>query len=148
MKKVVLFVFLIFVSFSSFAQNGPRERMKAYKVAYLTEKLNLTSKEAEKFWPIYNNHEETVHKLKRQERKQLKTLREADNSPDGLSDQQAGDFLSSHIENQEKKSRFRKKLITDLKQIISNKKIIALIKAEADFNKRILQKMRERRKKG
>lgn len=148
MKKILLFVFVIFVSFSSFAQNGSRERMKAYKVAYLTEKLNLTSKEAEKFWPIYNNHEETVHKLKRQERKQLKALRETDNGLDGLSDQQAGEFLNNHIENQEKKSKSRKKLITDLKQIISNKKIITLIKAEADFNKRILERMRERRKKG
>ncbi|WP_271784004.1 hypothetical protein [Aquimarina algiphila] len=148
MKKILILVFVIFVSFNSLAQNGSRERMKAYKVAYLTEKLNLTSKEAEKFWPIYNTYEETVHKLKRQERKQLKALREASDGPDGLSDQQAGDFLNNHIENQEKKSRFRKKLITDLKQTISNKKIITLIKAEADFNKRILQRMRERRKKG
>ncbi len=146
MKKNVLLICLICFSFASFAQNGPRERIKALKVAYITEQLNLTSKEAQQFWPIYNEHEKTVGKLKATGRRLIKQVKEAHNGANGLSDAQAGDFLDQHIDAEEQKSAARKKLITDLKQILPNKKILRLIKAEHDFNKRILDKIRERRR--
>ncbi len=145
MKKILLLIGLVFVSFGSFAQNGPRERMKAFKVAYITEQLSLSSKEAQQFWPIYNTHEETINRLKAQEKKMVKRLKATNDGPDGLTDKQAGDFLSNYLKAEEQKSIARQKLITDLQQILSNKKILRLIKAESDFNKRILEKIRERR---
>ncbi|WP_160114605.1 sensor of ECF-type sigma factor [Aquimarina sp. AU474] len=147
MKKNILLICLICLSFASFAQkNGPRERMKAFKIAYITEQLNLTSKEAQEFWPIYNAHEQTVGKLKSTGRRLIKNVKEAHNGAVGLSDKQAGDFLDQYLEVEEQKSTTRKKLIKDLKQILPNKKILRLIKAENDFNKRILDKIRERRR--
>ncbi len=145
MKKILL-LYIVFISMSAVAQNGPRERMKAFKVAYITEKLSLSSKEAQQFWPVYNTHEETVEKLKAQERRLIKGLKDANNGPEGLSDKQAGNFLDDYLRMEEQKSKAKKKLISDLKQIMSNKKILRLIKAESDFNKRILEKIRERRK--
>ncbi len=147
MKKTLLYISLFFISLGAFAQNGSRERMKAHKVAYITEQLNLTSQEAQQFWPIYNAHEETVQKLKMQERKMIKDLKQTNNGTDGLSDQQAGDFLATYLDTQEQKSKSRKKLILDLQKILPNKKIIKLIKAKSDFNKRILDRIRERRKR-
>ncbi|MEW7291534.1 hypothetical protein ABW637_13375 [Aquimarina sp. 2304DJ70-9] len=147
MKKIVLLICIVCSAFGSFAQNGPRERMKAFKVAYITEQLNLTSKEAQQFWPIYNNHESVVENLKRQERMLIKGIKSANNGPEGLSDKQAGDFLDKYLDAEEQKSQSRRKLITDLKKVIPNKKILRLIKAETDFNRRILDRIRERRKK-
>ena len=47
------------MAFSAQAQPGKRmERIHAIKVAYLTDKLQLTSEQSEKFWPIYNRYEE------------------------------------------------------------------------------------------
>ena len=34
--------------------NGWRERVRAEKVAFLTEQVDLTESEAQVFWPIYN----------------------------------------------------------------------------------------------
>ncbi|GAA4276131.1 sensor of ECF-type sigma factor [Aquimarina mytili] len=146
MKKIFLLICIAFTTYSSFAQNGPRERMKAFKVAYITEKLNLTSKEAQQFWPIYNAHEKTVENLKRKGRKLIKGLQNKSNGPDGLNDAQAGEFLSQYMDNEEQKSKARQALISDLKKILPNMKILKLIKAESDFNKRILERIRERRK--
>ena len=36
------------------AQNG--NRLEALKIAYITNKLNLSPEEAQKFWPIYNQY--------------------------------------------------------------------------------------------
>src|SRR5512133_1287019 len=35
-------------------QNPNLDKLNAYKIAFFTRRLNLTSQEAEKFWPVYN----------------------------------------------------------------------------------------------
>ncbi len=147
MKKIITLICLVFLSISSFAQKGPRERMKAHKIAYITEKLDLTPKEAQQFWPIYNAHEQTMDELKGNNRRLIRNLKETNDGFEGLSDKQAGDFLANYMDIEQQKSQARKKLITNLQKVIPNKKILRLIKAEADFNKRILQRIREQRKR-
>ena len=60
MKKIGIIIFLVVFIFSiSFAQEHKeqiRERIKARKIAFITDKVGLTSKEAEIFWPIYNEY--------------------------------------------------------------------------------------------
>ncbi|MDY8137245.1 hypothetical protein [Aquimarina sp. 2201CG5-10] len=147
MKKILLLACVVFISCASFAQKGPRERMKAFKVGYITDQLDLNGSEAQKFWPIYNNHEEKVDKLKFKERKLIRSLKEANNGPDGLNDQQAGDFLNQYLETVKTKSQLRQQLIKDLQKVLPNKKILRLIKAEADFNRRLMKQLQERRKR-
>ncbi|MBQ0741530.1 sensor of ECF-type sigma factor, partial [Aquimarina celericrescens] len=76
----ILLIYVIFIYSGIFAQNGSREKIKAFKIAYITEKLNLSSKEAQEFWPIYNNHEEIIENLRKEKRKLMKALKEADDS--------------------------------------------------------------------
>ena len=69
MKNKIFTIILLFVSISTFAQLEKEkgytkkisEKLKALKVAHITEQLDLTKKEAENFWPIYNAHEASVH---------------------------------------------------------------------------------------
>ena len=35
-------------------------RLEAYKIAYLTKKLNLSPQEAQQFWPIYNKYQQEI----------------------------------------------------------------------------------------
>ncbi|MBQ4821809.1 sensor of ECF-type sigma factor [Aquimarina sp. MMG016] len=144
MKNILLLICITF-TLQIYAQKGQREKVKAFKVAYITEQLDLSSKEAQQFWPIYNEHQETVENLKKEERKLIRSLKDANNGPDGLSDKQAGDFLDNYLDAEDKKAQSRKKLIIDLQKVLSNKKILKLIKAETDFNKRLMQQLRERR---
>lgn len=58
MKTKVLSIILAFFSFAGMAQRhfDPQtlEAIKTKKIAFLTEQIGLTSQEAEKFWPVYN----------------------------------------------------------------------------------------------
>ena len=146
MKKLGLFICFVIFSIGMYAQHGPRERIKAFKIAYLTEELDLSSKEAQQFWPIYNMHEEKVEKLRKKERKLIRTIRESINTHKDLSDQEAGDFINAHLEVKDGKSQIHKELILNLKNVLPNKKILKFIKAEADFRKRMLDRMKQRRK--
>jgi hypothetical protein len=42
--------------------NGKNDgsRIEALKIAYLTKKLNLSTEEAQKFWPIYNKYSDEI----------------------------------------------------------------------------------------
>jgi hypothetical protein len=56
MKKYLLVLLLTLGSLSQIkAQNG--EKIQTLKIAFITQKLQLTPDEAEKFWPIYNQYD-------------------------------------------------------------------------------------------
>ena len=85
-----IFVLLILSSASSFAQkNAGFERIKAQKVAYITDELDLTPQEAEKFWPIYNSYDKTLYQLRVLDRKAIIERIEDKGGIDQLTDKEA-----------------------------------------------------------
>mgnify|MGYP000698456460 CR=1 FL=1 len=82
MKTITSIVFIISFSILSFSQ-GNRDKIKTLKIAFITEKLDLSEKEAQQFWPVYNTFEEENYKLRKQSfegRKNInfETLKEED----------------------------------------------------------------------
>ena len=77
MKRIITLL-LLFIAFQvGFAQkHEKRNKIKALKTAHITSELNLSSKEAEKFWPIYNASQEKEHSY----RKKMHELRKKVNS--------------------------------------------------------------------
>ena len=49
--------------------------IKALKVAHITEKLDLTEKEAQQFWPIYNAYDEKMGTLKQTQKDRNRCMR-------------------------------------------------------------------------
>jgi hypothetical protein len=48
------------------------QRIEAIKVAFITKKLDLTTEEAQKFWPVYNNYQKELMGLMRKRREDRK----------------------------------------------------------------------------
>ena len=120
-----------------------KEKIKALKIAYITKDLNLSSSEAEKFWPVYNAFDEKQFDLRmvkmRKIRKELKS-KPLENFSDG-----EANILLNQIDNLEDESyQNKKKLIVELRKIISPVKILKLKQAEDDFNKSLLKQYRKR----
>ena len=68
MKKIHLITVIAFlISALTFAQCGKfRDQIKASKVAFITNELNLTTTEAEKFWPLYNTFDDKQREIKKE----------------------------------------------------------------------------------
>ena len=139
-------VFLL-ISSLSFAQDYKerREKVKALKVAFITEKLELTTEEAQKFWPIYNAYDESQAEL-RHEKMRAILNRFKPGNVENLSEKEASALLIQMEKIEEDLFNLRRKFIKDLQSIVSAKKIIKLKKAEEDFNRELLKQMREKRK--
>jgi hypothetical protein len=120
MKRVLLFSILFLAGFFAHSQNGAR--LDALKIAYITNKLNLSPEEAQKFWPIYNNYS-----------LELKVAR-----------MKAINNNSSEIELDESLLNIRKKYSVQFSQVLSPAKVDTFFKSEKEFG-HFVQKEMERR---
>ncbi|WP_190809117.1 hypothetical protein [Flagellimonas sp. S3867] len=143
MNKKLLILLVCFMGTSWFYAQGPgRERIKTLKVAFITERVGLTAKEAQSFWPIYNEYEEILEAIRRRERVEL---RSQITMLQDLSNAESSVLLDKFLIIRKEKHEAEQDFISKIRTVISPKKTLLLLKAEEDFKKRLLQQMRKRR---
>ncbi len=139
-----LFILALLLSCTlSFAQTGSgMDKIKSLKIAFITERLSLTSDEATVFWPVYNEHEAAMEELRLRERDEIRNrLQDFRN----MSDQQIQKLMDQYLALQEERNRKNTAFLKRMANLISARKTFLLIKAEDDFKRRLLQQIRQRR---
>lgn len=141
MKKTgLVLLMLLMISTTLFAQPGKyRERIKALKIAYITEKLNLSSKQAEQFWPVYNEYEAEMWKT----RKGFIDKYRSDNP--GSDPKSAHQYIEANLDFQEKIIDLKKKYKDKFLEVISAQQVAELYEAEHGFKQMLLRELKERR---
>jgi len=147
MKNLLLVLTVIlFTSTAITAQRMNREKINLLKTSFITDALDFTSDEAEKFWPIYNLYTNKIQDLKISvERGQHRKMK-ASEGIDNISEEMATKLLNQSMEVEKEISKSKIEMIEALKKILSAKKIIRLQKAERDFNRTILQEYGRRKR--
>ena len=145
MNKLLIYItaFFILGSFTvpAFAQENPTskqeriQKIKNAKIAFFTEKLNLTSDQAQKFWPIYNQYEEEQWALRRRGR-----VFKGDNL-EAMTDQQVREGLNRRIAIREEEVALEKQYMEKFLKVISVKQVATLYRSEHEFTKVLLQKL-------
>ncbi len=111
------------------------ERVESFRTAYITQQLNLTPEEAQRFWPIYNQFTDAM-KANRQQYKPKKELAD-------MSDAEAEQLINSMFEQEQKAIALKKDYFQKLKSAIPVKKIAKLHRIEQEFKAEILKKAKE-----
>ncbi|WP_026898591.1 hypothetical protein [Daejeonella oryzae] len=127
-----------FAMFSSAQAQSPQNRsqqIEAVKVAFITQKLDLNTEEAEKFWPVYNNYQKEVYGL-------LKLKKQAKSNQDNNAD----DVLNSELEFEGRLLDIRKKYKQEFSKVIPSEKVLQLYRAEREFREHLIKELKERRK--
>lgn len=139
-KLLAPFLFLLATLSLSAQKKQDWEKIKSLKVAFITERLNLTPKEAQSFWPIYNEHQAKKEGFYREERFEIgnktKTL-------DALSDAQAEELLVRMQKLEGEKYKAEKSYIEKISKTISAKKTILLMRSEEDFKRQLIKQYRQ-----
>jgi len=112
MKKLFsVLVIFCWLALPAQSQDGPKRPMlEAYKTAFITQRLNLSPEEAQKFWPIYNIYISEIRQAN------------ADYRRDG-----------DELKHQEARLNIKKKYSVEFLKAISPPKINDFFKAEIDF---------------
>ena len=128
MKKLLLIIgMLVGVAVVAVAQDDGQKqdggRIEAMKIAYLTQKLKLSTEEAQKFWPIYNQYMTEIRKT-RMDARQDKT---------------------NVLGTEEKMLDIRKKYNGEFNKALSTEKVNQFFKAEKEFGTVLQKELMERR---
>ena len=143
MKKLLLILVLL-LSLNIAAQHKNRERIKALKVSFITERLDLSSKEAQEFWPVYNEYEKQTSAIRQEEVRALrKEIKENINT---MTDEKATTLLAKLNDAETRMLNLRIDFSKRLSSIIPAKKIILLKVAEDDFKRKMLEEYKRQRK--
>lgn len=118
--------------------NSKSDKIESYKIAFITERLDLSPKEAAAFWPVYNEYNAKVKQFKEQQRelaksfKQLKAPTEAD----------ADKYISTYMAIRNKEAELSKKYIGEFKKVLPVTKVAMLITIEQDFKMKLLNQLK------
>ena len=149
MNRIVITLFLfLFVSSSSFAQERKgegrekmRNRIEAQKISYITQKLDLSPKEAQAFWPIYNELEKKKHDNRSKTRVLFKKLyHKKDSIPEAELTKISDQLIDFRLEDAQLDKEYHLKF----KKILPAKKILDLYHTEKQFQGMLLRQIKEK----
>lgn len=149
MKNITLILSIYLFSISivnAQDKKESREKIRTLKIAYLTEQLNLTTKEAEKFWPIYNSFDKEKQLLKSELRAQTKKVLNDANTLEHVSDEVAERLVNLKLSTDKKILEIETLFVSKIQKIISYPKIIQLQFSEMEFGRKLMHKYRKKRK--
>jgi len=120
-----------------------KEKIESQKIAFITKELNLTTTEAQQFWPIYNEYSDKNEELlKSMGRKNIENKSIDVNE---ITDKEAIDIADEQIVLAQKLLDLRKKYHLEFKKVLPPKKLLKLYIAEREFKKILLKEIKDRR---
>lgn len=103
-------------------KEGRSERIQSLKIAFITQKLELTADEAQKFWPVYNRYETEIRQA--------------------YKDSKAGD--GDAIDNEEKVLNVKKKYRIEFIKVIGPPKTNILFNSEREFRGVLMRHLKDK----
>jgi hypothetical protein len=132
MKNLLIILLLMFGSASATMSQEPEKtqqqqqqpdggKLKALQIAYLTTKLNLKPEEAQRFWPVFNQYQDEIRKV-RIEGKDL-----------------------PEVDKEQKIVDIRKKYFEEFTKVLNKDRADRVFKADNEFRDVIRKEIQERR---
>ncbi len=151
MKPNFWIIALVAVGLSNpaWAQPGPRaaaakERVATAQIGFLTHKLQLTSAEAQRFWPVYEAYQAELRQVSREPMRELRQVVENEEKWGALSEKEAEELMRKHAQSQSERERIRRTYHSKFLEVLPAKKVLLLYVAEVQFKEAMLDKLRER----
>ena len=124
--KQFLLVLILFTGSISFAKaqdlrEKRTEKIQALKIAFITQKLELTSDEAQRFWPVYNRYETDIKQV--------------------MMDNKGG---ADAIDSEEKILSVKKRYKSEFYKVIGQLKTNTLFNAEREFRGVLMRHLKNR----
>lgn len=140
MKPILVASLLFFLPLLLHAQNGGQnQEIEAYKVAWLTQKLDLSPEEAKIFWPIYNDWQREQMALRKERSQNLISFRKT-TEIDDLSDSQVQTLITNEFNFKQRDLNIEKKYYNLLKSSLPIKVVGKYYRAQETFKKELLSR--------
>ena len=145
MKKLIVVFIITLTTSLVFSQrpgaNRSREQIEAARIGLITERLDLTPEQAEKFWPVYREFGDKRRQLMEEFRKQRENF-DAGNA----TEEQRQEMLKLGFERKQQGLDLEKEYSEKMLSVISSQQLINLKKAEREFREMLFQRIQKRQR--
>lgn len=143
MKKWIVVGLLFGICLNGYGQrdrNVDREKLDAARVAFITNRLSLTPEQAERFWPLFNEHQEIRDNLMRDLRG-ISRKGEAET----ISNAEAKDLIEQRFSIQQELLTQEKEFLKKVSEALTPVQAMKLNETIRDFTRHIYRMQRRHR---
>jgi 2,3-bisphosphoglycerate-independent phosphoglycerate mutase len=132
---VIACAFAICCSADASAQKNHnwREKIMCEKIAFLTTELDLSTKEAQEFWPVYNEYMKEIENAQKAIYVNYKALNEA--IKEAKPEKEVAECLDKYLKAQEDKAELTTESVKKFRKVLSEEKVAKLYLAEEKFRR-------------
>ncbi len=142
MKNLVILLFVLVTGFSFSQSEGKGDKIESMKIAFLTNKLNLTAKEAQLFWPLYNEYNQKMEALRKAKKSEYDEIKSKNGTP---SDKEIAVYMEEVFLTKQKELDLQKEYYNKYIKILPMKKVAQLYQAENQFKKELLRIIKDKK---
>lgn len=142
MKHLIIIALFFTLPVFAMAQKPmDRKQIESYKIAYLTQKLDLSSEEAKTFWPIYYNWQREQMNLRKEREEKMISFRKLTEIEE-LSDDQIQVLIQNDFSFRQRELNLERNYFLKLKSKLPIKIIGKFYRAQEAFKRELLNKYR------
>ena len=124
------------------AQGGQNlEKLNAFKIGFFTKRLNLSSREAEKFWPVYNEYQDQKTRIQFEKSMLIRNFNQNESS---LSDSQISELGDKLVATIVQESALAVTFHNKLKEVLPPAKVIRFYQVENQYKTQLLNELQGR----
>ncbi len=124
--------------------DSKHKKIEAQRIAFITKELDLTPAEAKIFWPVYNEYNSKRHELRNSFHNSDDLTKE---EIEKLTEKEASQILEAQIAEVQKYLDLRKEYHAKFKSVLPAVKVLKLYNAEREFQKMLIDKLRQNNQK-
>ena len=134
--KTLLFLLLTTATVAVAQRRPPLERIHAAKMAYISDRLRLSSRQSMEFVPVYNEYEKEIW-----ETRQFYFRKYKDKNPGRMDEEDSRHFIDDNLDYQQQVIEIKRKYNDRFLKIISSQQLGELYTAEREFKQMLLKRL-------
>lgn len=144
MKKFIYVALAMSLSMAGMAQNvrsqPDREKIQAARIAFLTNRLELSVDQAKVFWPIFTEYDTKKGALLREYSQKKRALFNRSEERN-LSDEDARKMLDIYLEQKQAEIDLEKIYLKKFDAVLESKQVWMVITFDSDFRRSLMKRI-------
>ncbi|KYG74384.1 hypothetical protein EV198_1155 [Roseivirga ehrenbergii] len=145
MKKIIFTLYILTFCFTAFAQNGrppqeDREKIQKAKIAFLTNRLDLSVDQAKLFWPIFTEYDSKKIELSHVYSQKKREIFAKSEDSRNMKEEDANTLLDIYLDQKQAELDVEKTYMKKFSEVLNSRQIWRMISFESDFRRSLIDR--------
>ncbi len=144
MKKFIFTLYILTFCFTAFAQNGrppqDREKIQKAKIAFLTNRLDLSVDQAKLFWPIFTEYDSKKIELSHRYSQKKREIFAKSEDSRNMKEEDANTLLDIYLDQKQAELDVEKTYMKKFSEVLNSRQIWRMISFESDFRRSLIDR--------